>query len=919
MRRFFSFVSLIAIGLTTLVAAQERPDRRTTGNTEVTPPVSFSQSMSTMFYEHYKEGGVQEKLYMVTDKPYYSAGDKIYFSAFLINSIFFEKSTPSSFIYVELVDANGSIVSRLKVRGEHGRFDNALPISTKQAAGRYTLRAYTRWQTNFDPKLLYSQQIEIGNYIDDSVQPRVTYDFSGGKTATAVVTVLNHMLEPIKNRDVEYTLHIGNKTTRHRVTTDEEGIFRVQFRLTDRATDCMRMYITANGRQLDKTIQLPSFVDDFSARFMPEGGNFIAGVSQMVAFRAVGTDGSAASVAGYVSDKSGRKVCDIASVHDGMGKFEICPARDEQYIATLVSKQGVTRTFELPKPVDSGCSIYMQVESSKSAILKVTTSKDLPIERFAAVVQARGLMMFTIEDLSHPVRLSLDKMRSGVGQVSIVDRTSRTVVAERLFFVRGKAASAKISPSAKRHSPREKMALDFEVRNSQGEVIAGDFAVSVTDAAVIKESKGDNIFSYLLLNSDLRGDVENPTYYFEGDDALRNARLDLVMMTHGWRRYDLGAMLAGKGQKTKYIAEQEQSITGNVTGVVGKVRNPSVMIYRDQEGRSEYLGVFPLNKTGRFTITGIDYPDTTAYTIQALNREGGSERVRIKVDPEVYPVTSIIPRRPFDKLNQSFIPESFLMRTKEDYYNSGGERIIDIEEVVVTARRIQKYSYSDELNDMNTISGDMSRFVSVYDALQRFRSLQIIGSTVTLRTSNNDSFFDEPAQIVTEDDEELGSAGAAAPEDKELPVPTVYINGTIADIESLDAYPMGEIISISFLEGMDAIAAGVDSKNGSIILNVRNLITPSNALPSSLAKVVMAGYCRPVEFYAPDYSKPQTTTTQDMRTTIAWQPRLRTDGQGHASMSFWTADRNSDYRVILEGITAEGELCREVIMLPAAK
>ena len=907
----------LLLSMSVAMADERRAEK--TAEAIVVPEMDFAQYVSAMFFNHYKDGGVQEKLYVVTDKPYYSAGEKIYFSAFLLNSIFFEKSTPSSFIYVELVNANGNIISRIKVRGERGRFDNVLPISTKQAAGQYTLRAYTRWQTNFDPKLLFSRRIEIGNYIDDAVQPRISYNFTGGKSATAVVEVYDHQFSPIKHRDVEYTLQIGSKTSIHRTTTNEKGVFTVPFRLTDRPTDCMRMYIVANGRKFDKTVQLPSFVDDFATRFMPEGGNLIAGVSQMVAFRAVGADGRATDVTGYIADKSGRKVCDIASTHNGMGKFEMCAKQGEQYTATLTSKQGITKSFQLPTAVASGCVIYMRAEDSKQAILKVVSTPDRPIDQFAAVVQARGLKMFVIEDLSRPIRLSLDKLRSGVAQVSVVHRESRTVVAERLFFVRGKFATANIVPSVKSHSPRQNVKLDFEVLNSDGLSVAGDFAVSVTDADVVKSGEGDNIYSYLLLNSDLRGDVETPTYYFEADDLEHNRNLDLVMMTHGWRRYNLNALLAGKSRNYKHTAEQEQSITGLVTGVVGKARNPSVMIYRDQEGRSEYLGVFSLNSTGRFTISGIDYPDTVAYTIQALNRDGGSERVRVKVDPDIYPVTNVIPRQHYQRLSFSSIPESFLMRTKENYYNDGGERVIDIEEVVVTAQRINKYSYSAELNDFNTISGDMTRFISVYDALQRFRSLQVIGSTVTLRKSNDDSFFSEEKVAVTEEDEELGTSGVSDSEEKTLPEPSVYINGTQADIEALDAYPMSEVISISFLEGAEAIAAGVDSKNGSIILTVRNLMHQSQLLPTSLARVVVSGYCKPVEFYAPDYSKPQKEEKRDMRTTIAWMPRLRTDGMGRASMSFWSADRASNYNIILEGITAEGELCRAVATLPAAK
>lgn len=48
----------------------------------------------------------------------------------------------------------------------------------------------------------------------------------------------------------------------------------------------------------------------------------------------------------------------------------------------------------------------------------------------------------------------------------------------------------------------------------------------------------------------------------------------------------------------------------------------------------------------------------------------------------------------------------------------------------------------------------------------------------------------------------------------------------------------------------------------------------------------------------------------DLRTTIYWNPRLQTDSLGNVDVSFYTADPANDYRVVLEGVTKDGELCR---------
>ena len=881
----------------------------------------FSDFVTSSFINYYTNGGVQEKLYLVTDKPYYSAGDTIYFSAFLVNSIYFNRITDSKFMYVELIDATGNVVSRLRVIGSEGRFHNAMPLPTKITSGRYTLRAYSKWQTNFDNELLFSRQIEIGNYIDDAVHTNVKYEFDNTGKVLAIVEVTNNLFEPIPDNPVEYSLSINGRTTRHMTKTDKSGVFRFSFRPSEAMSDCIRMNINANGRKLDRKYQLPTFEDDFSAKFMPEGGNLIAGVEQIVAFKAVGVDGHAVNVEGVVQTKSGEQVCNITTKHDGMGSFTLTAQPGETYIATLSTKDGVSRSFTLPTAVTTGCALKLEPDAENRLILHLLNTPDYPRAHLVAVVQSRGIVNYVVEDLSHSLRIPLDKLRSGVAQVSIINKVSRTVVAQRLFFVRGSVASATITPSVKKFAPREKVQLDFAVKNSAGVAVKGDFVVSVTDADLLKkDASADNIFSFMLLNSELKGHIENPTYYFEADDAERNANLDLVMLTHGWRRYNVNTILEGKKPRIYYPFESEQSITGKVTGNIGKIKNPSVMIFRN---RKEYLGVHDLNSTNRFYITGVDSPDTTTYVLQALNRNGSSDRVRIKVDPYVYPKAVAIARQVFQKAKPVSLTEEYMMRSKQNYFEDGGMPVVDIDVVEIVAQRVQTYDYSSSLNDFNTVSGDMTRFVSIFDALQRFRQLEVVGSDVYVVSKKGKS-----SVTVSQDSSDAGSNGdndasggsdiadvEVNMDDKHDLMPAVYVNGQQMDMGVIDAYPMSEVISVSYLDKFESMAAGMSSETGAIILHVKDINAREKFLINSMAEVIVPGYARPAEFYAPDYSVQNDRSKKDNRTTIAWVPTLRSNSLGDASMSFWTADRQSNYRVVIEGITAEGELLHSEMIL----
>ena len=906
MKRFFRVIWLLALMLAPLSLSAQSLDKANT------MPMNFSHFVTNSFINYYTTGGVQEKLYVVTDKPFYSAGDTIYFSAFLVNSIYFNRTTDTKFIYVELIDATGNVIHRLRVMGTEGRFYNAIRLSTKTTSGKYTLRAYSKWQTNFDKELLFSRQLEIGNYIDDAIHTNIKYEFDNTGKVVASVEVTNNHFNPIADNTIEYSLCVNGRTTRHMTKTDHNGFFRFSFRPSSNMSDFIRMNINANGRKLDRKAQLPSFEDDFSAKFLPEGGNLVAGIEQVIAFKAVGVDGRAVDVEGKIQTKTGEEVCTIKSEHSGMGKFTFKAQAGESYIATLSTKDGVTRSFTLPEAVASGCVINLKPDAANRILLQILTSPNYPRENLVAVVQSRGIVNYVVEDLSHALRIPLEKLRSGVAQVSIVDKTTRTVVAQRLFFVRGVAATATITPSVKKFSPRERVSLNFAVKNSAGNAVKGDFIVSVVDADLLKsDNNADNIFTYMLLNSELKGHIENPKYYFEADDAIHNEHLDLVMLTHGWRRYNINSILAGKKPQITQPFEKEQSISGGIKSTIGKTKNTSVMIFRN---RKEYLGVHDLNSTNRFFITGVDAQDTTVYILQALNKNGTSERVRIKVDPQIYPTTPTIAREIFHKKKETSLSEAYMMRSKQNYFEEGGMPVIDIDVVEVVAKRIVTYDYSSSLNDFNTVSGDMSRFVSIFDALQRFRQLEVIGNDVyvaspKLSKSNVSVSHDDSEDSGGIDNVEINM------EDKTDLMPALYVNGTQMDMGVIDAYPMSEVISVSYLDKFESMAAGMGSETGAIILHVKDINSREKFLINSMAEVVVPGYSAPAEFYAPDYSVENDKSKRDNRSTIAWVPSLQSNSLGDASISFWTADRQSDYRVIIEGTTAEGELLHNEIIL----
>ena len=70
----------------------------------------------------------EEKLYLHLNKPFYGAGEKIWFKGYLVNSVTHQDNTQSNFIITELVNRSDSIVERKKIRRNSLGFHNAFTL-----------------------------------------------------------------------------------------------------------------------------------------------------------------------------------------------------------------------------------------------------------------------------------------------------------------------------------------------------------------------------------------------------------------------------------------------------------------------------------------------------------------------------------------------------------------------------------------------------------------------------------------------------------------------------------------------------------------------------------------------------------------------------------------------------------------------
>src|SRR5690606_3219371 len=91
-----------------------------------------------------------EKVYVHIDKPYYMAGDTIWFKTYTVVGAYHQLSSLSGAVYVDLISSTDSVVSSLKLPLIAGMAKGNISLPVELKAGNYRLRAYTQWMRNAD-------------------------------------------------------------------------------------------------------------------------------------------------------------------------------------------------------------------------------------------------------------------------------------------------------------------------------------------------------------------------------------------------------------------------------------------------------------------------------------------------------------------------------------------------------------------------------------------------------------------------------------------------------------------------------------------------------------------------------------------------------------------------------------------------
>lgn len=268
-----------------------------------------------------------------------------------------------------------------------------------------------------------------------------------------------------------------------------------------------------------------------------EGGVLLAGVSNRIAFKAVSKNGPPATLSGKLYE-DGTAIQSIQAIHNGMGSFYLRPEADKKYTVQLDKPFGDT-IYPLPLIGKKGMSFTLLENTDDSLFLRIYNS-GLPPQTFYLRMQTRGLpsVMASAEIRdSFLLKLPLTDAPAGISEITLFDRNLMPV-AERLVYVKPNEVIQLVTElSAENAGKREKIRLRIRVTDQDNKPVIAQLGVVVYDGLYREPMSPKDIQTHYSLSGQIAGTIYNPTYYFDSNNKDRLEKMDLLLLTQGWRSY----------------------------------------------------------------------------------------------------------------------------------------------------------------------------------------------------------------------------------------------------------------------------------------------------------------------------------------------------------------------------------------------
>ena len=796
-----------------------------------------------------------EKVFIHTDRTIYTPGEEIWFKAYVVNAQDNHLIATSKNLYIEMIAPDGSISNKEIIRLDKGTGQGDISLSGQLTSGNYRLRAYTNWMRNFGDNFIFEKNIII---------------------------------------------------TGKRAVTDKSFI---------KTEQTNKQIVKANAPSTNSA-NTPTL------RFYPEGGSLITELSAIVAVKAEDALGNGIQVSGPILSATGDTVARFNCDSLGMGLFVILPTAGQKYHSSLNYK-GQVISAVLPDVLNSGISLkvlkrdtllYITISCNNAASAALTGKPlTLSIKHAGTAFVNQQILLNENQAL---IKIPISGLPEGVAVVSVYDDRHKPNC-ERLVYIEHPENKAMLAVSTEKSTfkSREKVVVNIRATDGRKHPVTGNFSLSAVDAGVDPSRAGD-ITAYIMLQSEVRGQIIHPERYFDTTNTFRTRQLDMLLLTQGWRDF-VWKRLADTAIKISYLPEQGFTVSGTIKNESGKQTVPnSNVTLSTPKTIGPKLFYTQSDANGNFYFDNLKLSGDQTLTITTRDAKGKANGfIRL------------------DSLNKNQLPVNHSgLRSVSDLpggltaelerrapVNSALDSVTKLREVKINATngvvlRDQTAVTAGYADEVLTVTEKDYSFTNLKDYILHMskqaktdptNSEQLVffadGKTLSPRiiVENKEAAFTE------EDDADIQSHYYAAYYGLSMNVvQKVVIKRLLAGLKA-PAIGRGGTANV-----LGNSIAGVRSSGPGFVFIIYLTLKPGALFKNGdgITTASVQGYYETRTFYKPIHSSSGFDSQKpDLRNTIHWEPEVKTDANGLATVTFYNADPKTNIRIVVQGVTDTGE------------
>jgi len=871
-----------------------------------------------------------EKVYLQLTGKTFNTSEIIWFKAVVTNAYDISLSSVSGVLHVELIEPiDKRIVDSKLLKLENGITQSSFQLHANYPEGKYLIRAYTEWNKNFGDDFMFSTYVDVFQFKkpEDKIDPirgiTITEELNNESVSVSSMIFPRELDSLHKGKAMLY-LNWKDGTDSIEIKQKKDGPVPVEY---DIASDVKTVgyRLKTQHKSFSKSIVLDENYG--SLNFFAEGGSLVNGIKSTLGFKYLNFKGKGEEVEGIIVDEAYNELATFKSNYLGMGEVELLPETGKNYFGLVRAKNGVVHKYPIPMAKAQG--MVMQVVDRKSTKLFVLETSPRTADSVFIKLYHRGKDIYMIRALLKDGKLRYafksELLPNGVIGATLYN-SQYLPIAERHFYnhIPGNNLNIEVEIDKSEYDVRDSVTVSVKSKKGNQPLASSLSLVAVAKEYFEKTNLSKNsIVSYFLLESDIRGDIENPAYYFEDESHLRD--LDYLMLTQGWANYKYD-----KPQKPRiFQPEKGLAISGYVAGVQKRKKGKR---FKDEKfdlalmtfGENPNVYQQEIDSTGYFNFELEDsYGEGKKFVIEPVSsvRKNPTFKVNIrkreipeinyKIEKIIVPVDSIIEKTVVERIASDIDKDPYLLpntialdevivsdyvltpeREKMKERHGMPDVVIDNKELLAKEKnwtnRLYKwllFNYPEQLS-VKTV-GRLPGFL--YASVHGAGFTYVLVDGIPVHTDHYDLI-------------------------PELPLKAVKSVEILKNTANANSY---------FYQVFDA-PGGTPLPYTPAILAIYTYTGKGlfGAFPkkTNLLKASTPEFSPKREFYSPAYdTTDEDSGTPDLRRLIHWQPDIRTDAEGKAEVKFYNGDITGKILIICEGIgvieggVGRGEISYEVV------